>query len=47
LPIEQSERLASELALGMDEEVLEEANRMVGLSLVEVEVETLTKRVYF
>jgi hypothetical protein len=47
LPIEQCEWLASELALGMDKEVLEEANRMVGLSLVEVEVETLTKRVYF
>jgi hypothetical protein len=31
----------------MDKEVLEEANRMVGLSLVEVEVETLTKRVCF
>jgi hypothetical protein len=47
LPIEQRERLASELALGMDKEVLEEANRMVGLSLIEVEAETLTKRVYF
>jgi hypothetical protein len=47
LPIEQSEWLASELALGMDKEVLEEANRMVGLSLIKVVVETLTKRVYF
>jgi hypothetical protein len=47
LPIEQSEWLASELALGMNKEVLEEADGVVGFPLIEIEVETLTKRVCF
>ena len=37
LPFEERERLACELALGVDEELLEEVHRVLGLLGVEVE----------
>lgn len=44
LPVQERERLAGEPAFRVDEEVLEEGHRVSGLSLVEVVVEPLLKR---